>query len=328
MPGPKGSPRTGLRSRAAAPRDIAAGIEVRHLRYAIAAAEAGSFRGAAATLNVEQSVLSRRIRELEDELGVTLFTRQYGGVCLTQAGERFVIRARKVLDQIRDAATYVGSRNHVYVRTGTIRIGIFSSISSGFLSELLRIYVTDGPCVWPELIEGTPVSQMGAVQRHHLDVAFVPDAHIASNLEAKCLWRERIYVVLPCDHDLVVKDELSWEDLREQAFVVRDAGPGPEVHSYLVERLGRIGYCPRVDRQAVGRDNLMQLVAMRRGLTLTSEAATANIFPGVTYRPLRGEVWCFSAVWSRRNLNPALKRLLRLADRLAKGQPEDEVRTS
>jgi len=319
MPGPKGRPHTVLGSRAAAPRDIAAGIEVRHLRYAIAAAEAGSFRGAAVTLNVEQSSVSRRIRDLEDELGVTLFVRQHGGVCLTQAGERFVILARKALNQIRDAATHDGSRGNVRGPAGTIRIGIFSSLASGFLSILLRKYAENNPHIWSDIIEGTPGSQIGAVQRHHLDVAFILDKRIANSLETRCFWSEQIYVALPYDHDLAAHTELSWEDLREQTFVVRDAGPGPEVYSYLVERFSRIGYCPRVDRQAVGRDNLMQLVAMRRGLTLTSEAVTANRFPGVTYRPLRGEAWCFSAVWSRRNQNPALRRLLRLADKLAKG---------
>lgn len=75
-----------------------------------------------------------------------------------------------------------------------------------------------------------------------------------------------------------------------------------------------------MDRQAVGRDNLMQLVAMGQGLTLTSEAITATRFPGVVFRPLNGQVWPYSAIWSPRNDNPALRRLLSLARSLSRGQ--------
>ena len=64
-------------------------IELRHLRYFIAAAEHGSFRKAGAAVGVQESAISRRIRDLEDQLGASLFNRYNGGVHLTFAGERF-----------------------------------------------------------------------------------------------------------------------------------------------------------------------------------------------------------------------------------------------
>jgi DNA-binding transcriptional LysR family regulator len=79
-------------------------IELRHLRYFLAAAEHGSFRKAAAALNVQESAISRRIRDLEDEIGVALFIRHHGGVHLTHAGQRFLARARKALNHIGSAA--------------------------------------------------------------------------------------------------------------------------------------------------------------------------------------------------------------------------------
>jgi hypothetical protein len=108
--------------------------------------------------------------------------------------------------------------------------------------------------------------------------------------------------------------------LRGQRFIVTETDPGPAIHDYLVKHLAEIGHRPRVERQAVGRDNLMQLVAMGQGLTLTSEAITAARFPGVVFRPLNGQVWPYSAVWSPRNDNPALRRLLSLARILSRGQ--------
>lgn len=75
-------------------------FELRHLRYFIAAAEQRSIRRAARLLSVEPSTVSRRIRDMEDDIGTALFIRGHGGVMLTQAGERFMPRARKALNQL------------------------------------------------------------------------------------------------------------------------------------------------------------------------------------------------------------------------------------
>ncbi|WP_243395851.1 LysR family transcriptional regulator [Sphingomonas oleivorans] len=72
-------------------------FELRHLRYFVAAADHGSFRKAGAALGVQESAISRRIRDLEDRLGASLFHRHSGGVFLTQAGQRFLRQARRAL---------------------------------------------------------------------------------------------------------------------------------------------------------------------------------------------------------------------------------------
>lgn len=84
-------------------------MELRHLRYVLAAAEAGSFRAAARALGIRESAVSRRIRDLEDEIGAALFVRSHKGVKLTYAGQRFVCRSRTALDQISDATKDVGA---------------------------------------------------------------------------------------------------------------------------------------------------------------------------------------------------------------------------
>ena len=77
-----------------------------------------------------------------------------------------------------------------------------------------------------------------------------------------------------------------------------------------MKHLAELGLHLCVERCGVGRDNLMKLVTLGRGLTLTSEATTGAAFPGVVYRPLQGERLPFNAVWSLRNDNPAFRRLL------------------
>lgn len=286
-------------------------FELRHLRYVVAAAEHGSFRKAAQALGIQESAVSRRIRDLEDEIGAALFIRHHAGVFPTYAGHQFVGRARKVINQIayatRDVAV-IGRGEE-----GVVRIGIFSSLASGFLAELIQTYGANHAGVRLEIVEGGPCEHVPAIRQHRLDVAFLTGSPKADDCDVAHLWNERVYVALPSGDDLASRMEIAWDDLRGRAFVVSKAPPGPEIYDYLVKHLADLGISPDIERQAVYRDTLMQIVAGRRKLTLTSEATTAAQFPGVTYRPLTGETLPFSAIWSPRNDNPAFRRLLSLA---------------
>jgi DNA-binding transcriptional LysR family regulator len=291
-------------------------IELRHLRYVLKAAEAGSFRAAARALHVQESAISRRIRDLEDEIGAALFVRSHEGVKLTYAGQRFVCRARLALDQIGHAAKDVGAIGRA--EDGVLRIGIFSSMASGFLAELLQAYDAGHAGVRLDFVDGAPSDHIAAVRQHRLDVAFVTGNPALTDCDVVQLWTERLFVVLPSHHKLSVLSEIDWSDLSGHLFVVTEAQPGADISNYLVNHLAEVGDRPGIERHGVGRDNLMQIVSLGRGLTLVSEAATAMRFPGVTYRPLLGEELRFSAVWSPRNENPALRRMLSLARKMSK----------
>lgn len=117
------------------------------------------------------------------------------------------------------------------------------------------------------------------------------------------LWRER---------------GLTWTDLACEKFILSEAAPGQEIHDYLVQRIARLGHHPESQRQFVGRDNLLALVAAGLGLTVTSEATTATQTPGIQYLPIAGEMLPFSAVWSPSNDNPALRRLLSITRKLSR----------
>jgi DNA-binding transcriptional LysR family regulator len=285
-------------------------VELRHLRYVVAAAEYGSFRRAAKALNIQESAISRRIRDLEDSVGASLFVRHHGGVFLTHAGQRFVIGARNALKQVGYATLDAASVGRGEI--GTVRVGIFSSLASGFLSELLYAYVQGNPTIRTELIEGAPSAHVAAIQRRHLDVAFLAGKPAADGCDTIHLWNEHIFVVLPKDDALTRERKIEWRHLRGRNFIVGESY-GPETYNYLAKHLGELGHRPCVERYSLGCENLMHLVAMGKGLTLTSEAATATRFPGVVYRRLATEALPFSAIWYARNDNPGLRRLLSLA---------------
>lgn len=286
-------------------------IELRHLRYFLTVAEHGSLRKAAASLNIQQSTLSRRIRDLEDFLGASLFHRCSSGVRLTYAGKRLLPRAQQIIQKLAESAEDIASVGRS--ERGCVRIGVYSSIASGFLANLLRCYGTRHENVRLEIIDGPPDEHVAAIRDLQLDVAFLSDARNWSDCSKAVLWSERIFAVLPEDNALTACEELSWHDLMGQAFIVSEAAPGREVHEHIFREISRLGSHTEIQTQSVGRDNLLSLVAIGKGLTLISEAMTRTHFPGTVYRPITGDSLAFSAVWSPRNDNPAFRSLLSMA---------------
>ncbi len=291
-------------------------FELRHLRYVLAVAENSSFRGAARALQVQPSTISRRIRDLEDNLGAALFIRDHGGVSPTIAGERFIQKTRKALNELTDATLDVGVVGRG--QAGVVTIGLMSSMASGFISILLDAYGADHSGIQIHFIEGDASEHIPAIQQHQMDIAFVTGMPTAADCDCAHLWNERVYVAMSSGHELAEKAAIGWSDLRSQDFVISEAQAGSEIRDYLVKHLAELGHSPHIQSHAVYRDTLMQIVAGGRSLTLTSEATIATQFPGVVYRPLSGEILPFCAVWSPTNDNPAFRRLLSLAKVLSK----------
>lgn len=286
-------------------------IELRHLRYFVAAAEHGSFRKAGIALGLSQSAVSRCIADLEDRIGASLFHRQTSGISPTYAGQRFLLRARSAIRTIGEGAHEVAAAGRSEL--GHLRIGIYSSIASGFLAELLASYRQRHHKIRIEMVEGNPIEHVSAIRQLSLDVAFINRTKDCPDCEHEHLWSERVFTVLPDHHALARREELTWRDLAKESFIVSNSAPGQEIHYNLTRSLIDLGHHPEIQVQHVSRDNLMPLVVLGQGLTMVSEAMTATRFPGVTYRPICNEILPFFAVWSARNANPAFRRFLSMA---------------
>ena len=287
------------------------GLDLSRFRYVIAAAEHGSFHKASRALGVRQSVVSRCIADLEDEIGVALFIRSPSGVRLTYAGDRFLVRVRRAIYHIDHAVQEVGTIGRG--ENGAVSIGIFSSLASGFLADLIQTYAGNYPGVSLEFVEGDPAKHIRAVQNHKIDIAFVIGSPATVDCDAAHLWSERVFVVLSHRHKLAKQERIFWNDLGDQLFVITEKAPGPIIHDYLLHHKSDLGQPPLVKRHAISRDTLLNIVAMGEAVTLISEATTGIAVSDIVYRPLVTDMLAYYAVWSPSNDNPALRRFLSLA---------------
>src|SRR6266481_3194997 len=133
-------------------------IDLVSITQALVVAECLSFHRAARVLGTQQSTVGRRVRALEDALGVSLFERPPAGVRPTTAGARFFEQARVVLRQLDDAVQTAGAAGRGL--TGHLNIGILSSMAAGFLREVIRAYRARHAHVAMHLLEGASRDQV------------------------------------------------------------------------------------------------------------------------------------------------------------------------
>lgn len=292
-------------------------LEVHLLRYALAAADSGSFSRAADQFGIKQSTLSKRVQHLELRLGLPLFRRSTRGVVPTDPGERFLSKARRIVQDIE--ALDQESRALASGKSGTLRLGFQSSLGGGDLAAVLRDYRAAWPAVEIDAREDDSASLLDALDGGRLDLAILTGRSSRPSLRALCFWSEPLIVGLPSGHPLAETETLYWTDLKQASFVVTASDPGPDIAAMIIARLSAPGHRPPITAQHVSRDNLLSLAAGDR-LTVSSGAFTAAASNDL---PIMREVHdAFGATtldqgvhWRRDNTNPALKRFLELLSR-------------
>lgn len=282
-------------------------IDIRLFSYALASAEHGSFRRAAAALNVQQSTVSRGVRNLEHRVGAELFERDHSGIRPTPAGDRFLEEATLGFDHLRRAlqrAEALQRGEH-----GELTVGI--SVPFSTLGNLFSRLRADHGGVSVEIVESTSGAIWALAQQRSVDVAFVAKAHGNGSARSLHLRDERMMAVLPNSHPLAGARRLSLEELRRERFILGASGLGPDLQEHLAKRMAKWGVEPRVQLHRVSQCNLINMVASEFGVTITIGPPPRAATDGVVIVPLAGRnVLSLHVVWMESNPNPALKALL------------------
>ena len=292
------------------------GVDLQHLRYAVAAADHGSFRRAAEVLLLRQSTLSRCIHQLEERIQMIVFERTSGGVQATEAGQGFLGLARSILEQV-DSLVITAHRAG-RGETGRLTIGYYTSLSAGNLRATLIEYSQRFPDISLNMIEGPRARLVTALRNGVIDVAIVTGEAPFANSQSMALWSERILVVLPEVHRLAAKETIHWTDLTGETLLLSERDPDPEIQDLLVARLVSPADRPRVWRHDVGRESIKSLIGAGFGIGLTLEASFGAVFSGVVHREARDGTGSVRidhfANWRNDNRNPALAVFLKLLE--------------
>jgi LysR family hca operon transcriptional activator len=295
---------------------MGAEMELRHLRYFVAVADAGSLTVAAQRmLHTSQPSLSRQIRDLEDEVGTQLLTRRARGIELTPAGRVFLEHARFVLSQVGAAAE--AARRVAHPAKPCFSMGFLTGHELTWMPEALKILRDELPNI--DVMISSQYSPLLAdgLSKGKIDAAFLRREQGAPDLAFRLLVKEPLVVVLPSNHRLAADKAISPQDLVGETFVtVSDTAPVLRgVIDHYLKRSGvKIPPAYEADHVTMG----MSLIVSTRGVGLLP-AYVQNLLPSsVTSRPLKGHTPSIDLVlgYRKSNQSTVLKLLLSRLDEL------------
>jgi DNA-binding transcriptional LysR family regulator len=286
-------------------------MELRHLRYFVAVAEELSFRGAGEKLHLSQPALSAQIRSLEEELKVRLLKRTTRSVSLTHAGRVFLDEARLVLQAAGRAEERVRSAEHGL--TGTLRVGMISSIANAWLAGILRGFLRQFPGVQLSLFDLTTHEQLRRLRAGELDAALLRPPVGFPELEFKFVAESTQVLAAPVRHRLARKREpLAWKDFDGEALVMMHPGLQHGFYDAFMAQCAKAGATPRPSQFAHDVQTLMWLISAGFGIAPTTATLSEIQRPGLVFRPLPPGLPPVQTVlvWRRDDDSPALANFI------------------
>lgn len=306
---------------------------LRQLQYFISVAEEGTVSAAAQALSISQSAVTDAIKELENDLGVTLFERHRRGLAITHRGHQFYRHATRILASVSDARRSFGEA--VAPAGGTLQLGVTSLVAGYVLSDLLARYRRANPNVNVTAIEDNGDYLEHLLIGGELDVAVM----VISNLRDRVALQAEIFETspyrlwLPLGHRLAGADIISVSDIVPEPLIMLTVDETEENTGKL---LAAFSARPNVAFRTRSVEAVRSLVATGAGIAL---------LPDLVYRPwsLEGDriesrdvsgalpVVQVGMVWRRGSqLTQAAREFIGLAQQqhLSRTRPSPERRTS
>ena len=262
-------------------------VETRLFRYFVALAEEQHFGRAAGRLDISPPTLTHQIKKLEREVAATLLVRKgNSGVVVTDAGRRFLDRAREVLRQIDEAALV--ARQTERGELGRLDIGFMTAVAcAGLLPTWIAEFQEDNPTIDIVLHKLIPSDQIARMMRKELDAGFTraPNKYPAG-IRGIELHRQPMVVALPADHALAAKKKIAPAEIKHESFVNISAelNVGFWGHTETVAELG--DFTPRVVKRDDDFITILTYVALGYGIAIVPKLITGVNVPNVVFRDI------------------------------------------
>lgn len=286
-------------------------MELRHLRYFVAAAEEEHFGRGAKRVNVVQPALTRTIRELERELGVELFERLPRGVRLTSAGQVFLADARGILSQTSHAADR--ARRAARGQIGALIIGFVEGVNyHPVFRDAIARFRREHDGIELGLLPGNSAAQWNRLSKRKVQVAIVQSVPANPAFRAEVAFEDHLMLVLPPRSSFSSRSKLSITVLNELPLVWFKREWSPEYFDSVARALDAAGVKPNVVKTVSSHIACGSLVAAGVGASLIPSFMASLLPPGLQLVPVVDfpAKAVAHALWRADDSSPALVALL------------------
>ncbi len=260
-------------------------IELRHLECFVAVAEELCFARAAERLHLSLPPVSRHVKQLEDELGVQLFTRTTRSVQLTNAGQVYLGEVRQTLQSIQRGV--VAARRAERGEVGELLLGYEASSAYDALPRALKVFRERFPGIEVTLKQMDTDEQAQALKDARIQLGFVVPPLRDKALQAEVVTREPLVVAMPCDHRLAHHTKVDLYELVNEPFVMSPRAKRCGLYDQVMRVCHDIGFAPSVVQEANEMQIMLGFIAAGMGVTLLPSHVAALQRPGIVFRPVQ-----------------------------------------
>ena len=294
-------------------------MELRHLRYFVAVGEEQHYGHASRRLRVAQPALSRQIQDLEEEVGFKLFDRLPRGVKLSAAGKLFLDDARRILQEVSEAARRAA--RVARGQSGTLRVGFTENASwHGVVPDSFRRFREQQSDAELQLQPAASLDQLEAIRSGRLDAGFLnfmpkADPEINQLLVA----RQHVELAVPKGHPLTRLKKLRLRDLRDAPFVWFPRYPNPAFYDRMMHACYRGGLkSPHIVQEGFNEATILSLVSTGLGVGWVLGSARWRCPASVVILPVvdLNVPLTLALAWRRDNTSPLLAKFISEVKRL------------
>jgi DNA-binding transcriptional LysR family regulator len=294
-------------------------MELRHLRYFVAVAEAENvLRAATQKLHVSQPAVSRQIRDLEEELGAQLFERTSKSVKLTDAGFLFLKEARAVLERTDEAVRNL--RAFAEAGETELQVGYSLALRAQLVSPALHAFQQAMPRVHVKLHDWTGERIFTSLRDGRLQLAFTvrPSKRgAARDLRFEELLRERVRLAVPPNHPFAQRRSVSLTDAAKEPFVGLTREDFPDYHAYLAAVFASVKDKPRVIEEHDSMTSVISAIEAGTGVGVAVPGLSFGSQVKLVQLTPEPKPFSFGIVTRKGKLSPATEKFWQCAKEAA-----------
>ncbi len=285
-------------------------MDLRQIRYFIAVAEESNFGLAARRLNISQPPITRQIRKLEEELGVTLLKRTSKGAELTPPGVVFLEDVRRVMAQTTRAAERVKAAQKGEI--GRLEIGYFGSVIYSAVPQLLMKFRESNPDVEVGLHRLSKKEQVYALKIGQIHIGFGRYYQKEPGYAVESVVPETLAVAVPISHGKNLKTGTSFDLFKNFPVILFPKSGRPNFADEIIKILKEKGIEPAIAAETEDVRSALTLASLAVGATVVPATVAELNWPGIKFFPLEPvqnncEVCC---LYRRSDTSPLLRSLL------------------
>ena len=287
-------------------------IEHRHLRYFLAVAEELHFRKAAEKLFISQPGLSRQIKQMEQDLGVTLFERNNRRVALTKTGDYLQKELQINLKNLEDILAHSKLIHHG--KEGHLTLGFVGSAMLQIIPAILKQFNSKFPKVMFKLEEMDNQKQIEGLLSQEIDVGFVRLELVPRSLEIHTVLKETFCLVLPKNHPVNKRNFKNLYQFKDSPFILFDPEYSASYYEKVMQIFDGCGFAPIISHNTIHASSIYKLVENNLGVSIVPKSLQFGYDMNVKFIELDAipQRAFLSIAWSKNNRNPMLQNILQL----------------